>query len=221
LQSYQELSSELKYNKDKDLKEHDFQNLYYHLNRVSIDNIYDEMLAEFGRSDCAKNEIDSYHGGLQLIAEDEDAKSFRDDPKYKELEATYNLYLKALRLADDISLSPNFNISTSTWADFNSYKRAKLQERDAVKNSRYYKNISNISAVNSAINSLDSRLNSAYATFKSNLISSIKSAYNNTQKTEEKFNRLSSVYEKFEREFGYSGELLDLISQYSRSLNRK
>jgi hypothetical protein len=196
-----------------------YSSLKYRLNKSSLDRIYDEMLAEFSKANCSRMEIERYHSGLKMVTTDDNSLANEDEAKL--LNATYSLYKTALGVANNIGLSVGFNKAAKSWNNFQAYKQKKLAEKSAVKNSPYFKYISNVNDVNAALNSLDGKLDAARNAFKSSLAQAIIHAYSGGEKSKSEFFALGQTRDKYKSEFGDNEALKSFVISYYRELQNQ
>ena len=148
------------------------------------------------------------------------AEGFDKDEKIKEMKATYKLYSDALALANaKIGRMPTFDIETNSFEP--SFRRQKEQLMGRVRNirdSEFYRNISNIEDVQNALDDVERLVDEAEDKAMTSLARQIVNAYRNSDDAD--LNTLRRNFSEIRRKYNdeFAPKTNDLIDNYLRML---
>lgn len=187
--------------------------------RLAVETIYKRLTSEWSSPSCRKSVVDGYVKALDTVCR-EDANA-QANANVRKLRSINNVYRTALGVAHiSIGLTPGFD--GSSWRSFGAYSAAvKAKKASVVSNVMYKEYLSNISEIKNSLATIDSRLQSARATFYQSLSRAIISHYSDIPASERdnaQLSSLRSIRDRYNSEYGNSDALNSFVSVFYRDV---
>ena len=188
-------------NKQKDeLGRHYYTSLSDQLNTVGNKALYHDLKAAYARPACKKTDIAPLMEDMNRFLQK--AQGFDKDILVKEMQGTYTLYNQVLTLATaNFNRTPSFNMAGNSFSpSFRTFKNNQLKLVNDIKGADHFDNIKNINEVNTALNSVPSRLDEAETVFMDKLANLILVAYE-ADSLGDRRSRFTDIRQRYNKEF--------------------
>ncbi len=191
---------------------------------LALERIQPAMINQWAKADCDRSMIKKFKAALDTVVAAD--RHFSQVAVVKDLTAIHGVYERAVRRAEAVvACGVKFNGETGTWNSFEAYARSVRGDRDAILHNQHYTQyLSNITAIKTGLNSIDSRLSTARTNFYSGLCSSILNFYRQipqTERTMEQLTVLRNAKSHFLSEYqggGYERSLSELDKQFTKDV---
>lgn len=191
---------------------------------LALERIQPAMINQWGKADCDRSVIKKFKAALDTVVAAD--RHFAQVAVVKDLTAIHGVYERAVRRAEAmVACGVKFNGETGTWNSFDAYARSVRGDRDAILHNQHYTQyLSNITAIKTGLNSIESRLSTARTNFYSGLCSSILGFYKQipqTERTQDQLTALRNAKSHFLSEYqggGHKRSLDELDTQFTKDV---
>lgn len=139
------------------------------------------------------------YGGVKYIK----ANEKNSDRDFQEIDGIHSLYLKIRAfITSPHRITPTFDVETGQWSSFAAAQNKILSSAASYRNNRYYPSLKEIPGFQEGLNetSLRNQLNKEKSSYYASLGKMIAKAVDGLPATEENYNRMKGVYERFAEE---------------------
>ena len=182
----------------------------------AVDIVHKKIFEHWSTAQCNKNNVDVYRNAITVICNtDKDAKS---NPMVTEVINVYNVYTKALGLANS-NFVPKSGFNGSTWKSYDSYKSEQKQAISSVlQNQHYRSSLANITSIRNGLNSAESRMSTGRTKYYENLANEIIAYYNKRERTNENLDKLFEINNTYRSQYTQSQSLQNFIQNFAGSV---